>query len=90
MHFENSASYSRHYQAAQDCMCDTEHMFECPNPNNIMDGSMVMDDDYNTFFQQPLKVTKLFVIYRYLIYLSDIATFADIMRLTQLSYIQML
>jgi Neuroendocrine protein 7B2 precursor (Secretogranin V) len=31
--FENSASFSREYQAAQECMCDSEHMFECPtNP----------------------------------------------------------
>lgn len=27
--FENSAGFSRDYQALQDCMCDTEHMFEC-------------------------------------------------------------
>ena len=24
--FENTAAFSREYQAAQDCMCDTEHM----------------------------------------------------------------
>jgi hypothetical protein len=28
--FENTASFSREYQASQECMCDTEHMFECP------------------------------------------------------------
>lgn len=28
--FENTASFSREYQSAQECMCDTEHMFECP------------------------------------------------------------
>ncbi|CAL4184055.1 unnamed protein product [Meganyctiphanes norvegica] len=28
--FENSAGFSRDYQAMQDCMCDNEHMFECP------------------------------------------------------------
>lgn len=34
MDFENSASFSREYQSAQECMCDTEHMFECPaNPS---------------------------------------------------------
>lgn len=27
--FENSAGFSRDYQGLQDCMCDTEHMFEC-------------------------------------------------------------
>lgn len=28
--FENTAAFSRKYQAAQECMCDTEHMFHCP------------------------------------------------------------
>ena len=28
--FENTASFSREYQSAQECMCDSEHMFECP------------------------------------------------------------
>lgn len=28
--FENSASFSREYQSTQECMCDTEHMFDCP------------------------------------------------------------
>jgi Neuroendocrine protein 7B2 precursor (Secretogranin V) len=28
--FENTASFSLEYQASQECMCDTEHMFECP------------------------------------------------------------
>nr|CAG4650476.1 EOG090X0DEG [Sida crystallina] len=28
--FENTATFSREYQASQDCMCDTEHMFDCP------------------------------------------------------------
>jgi len=31
--FENSAEFSRAYQAKQDCMCDEEHMFTCP-PNH--------------------------------------------------------
>lgn len=31
--FENTASFSREYQAAQECMCDSEHMFECPAAN---------------------------------------------------------
>ncbi|XP_068218776.1 neuroendocrine protein 7B2 [Palaemon carinicauda] len=29
--FENTAGFSREYQGRQDCMCDTEHMFECPD-----------------------------------------------------------
>merc|ERR1711874_193230 len=28
--FENKADFSQKYQAAQNCMCDTEHMFSCP------------------------------------------------------------
>ncbi|XP_045617008.1 neuroendocrine protein 7B2 [Procambarus clarkii] len=27
--FDNTAGFSRDYQSLQDCMCDTEHMFEC-------------------------------------------------------------
>ncbi|XP_023294881.2 uncharacterized protein LOC111677904 [Lucilia cuprina] len=27
--FENTALFSREYQAAQDCTCDSEHMFDC-------------------------------------------------------------
>lgn len=28
--FENTAAFSRDFQSAQDCMCDTEHMLHCP------------------------------------------------------------
>ncbi|RWS32022.1 neuroendocrine protein 7B2 precursor-like protein [Leptotrombidium deliense] len=28
--FENTAAYSREYQSSQQCMCDNEHMFDCP------------------------------------------------------------
>lgn len=31
--FENTASFSREYQAGQDCMCDSEHMFDCSSRN---------------------------------------------------------
>lgn len=41
--FENTATYSRRYQASQDCMCDTEHMFECPGSNDIDDDEESMD-----------------------------------------------
>ncbi|KHJ96607.1 neuroendocrine protein 7B2 precursor [Oesophagostomum dentatum] len=27
--FENSAEFSRNYQAQQHCICDQEHMFNC-------------------------------------------------------------
>lgn len=35
--FENTAAFSREYQAAQDCMCDSEHMFNCGAPDNQSD-----------------------------------------------------
>merc|ERR1712179_556975 len=28
--FENNSEFSQKYQASQNCMCDTEHMFSCP------------------------------------------------------------
>jgi hypothetical protein len=58
--FENTASYSRRYQAAQDCMCDTEHMFECPNPSpdDSMDDAMdsFNDLEFNRFLQHTMQV----------------------------------
>lgn len=38
--FENSAAFSRAYQASQDCMCDTEHMFDCPSSRDSDDSAM--------------------------------------------------
>jgi hypothetical protein len=29
--FENTAVFSREFQSAQECMCDSEHMFDCPS-----------------------------------------------------------
>ncbi|MFH4983478.1 hypothetical protein AB6A40_010187 [Gnathostoma spinigerum] len=28
--FDNTAAFSRDYQQAQECICDQEHMFDCP------------------------------------------------------------
>ena len=28
--FENTSEFSRNYQARQNCLCDSEHMFNCP------------------------------------------------------------
>merc|ERR1712110_1356111 len=33
--FDNEAEFSRNYQAAQSCMCDSEHMFTCPQDNSF-------------------------------------------------------
>lgn len=55
--FENTAAYSRSYQAMQDCMCDTEHMFDCPSVNNPMEDPMdVARVDFGRFLQQSLKM----------------------------------
>lgn len=51
--FENTATFSRNYQALQDCMCDTEHMFDCPSAGNpLVDDQM----DFSRLLQQSLKV----------------------------------
>ena len=31
--FENSSEFSRGFQSRQKCICDTEHMFDCPDEN---------------------------------------------------------
>lgn len=41
--FENTSEFSRIYQARQKCICDTEHMFNCPENN--MNGGNDDDDD---------------------------------------------
>lgn len=47
--FENTAAFSREYQAQQDCMCDSEHMFDCAtNRNNNNDMS---DSDFDRLVQ---------------------------------------
>ncbi|KAL3265537.1 hypothetical protein HHI36_009742 [Cryptolaemus montrouzieri] len=46
-HFENTAAFSRRFQEEQDCMCDTEHMFDCPdNTDPFLDDPM---DSFNDF-----------------------------------------
>lgn len=32
--FENTAQFSKSYQASQECMCDSEHMFNCMGNSN--------------------------------------------------------
>lgn len=36
--FDNTAIYSREFQAAQDCTCDNEHMFDCADQENGAGG----------------------------------------------------
>ncbi|XP_015182892.1 PREDICTED: uncharacterized protein LOC107069795 [Polistes dominula] len=59
--FENTATFSRHYQSLQDCMCDTEHMADCPSNSNGLPGMRISNSDFaqiveefreeNPFFQ---------------------------------------
>lgn len=57
--FENTASFSRRYQASQDCMCDSEHMFDCPNPAEAPPDDAVddlNDLEFNQFLQHTMQV----------------------------------
>lgn len=47
--FENTASFSREYQAAQECMCDAEHMFECSNGQDSSDNG---EQNFQKFLAQ--------------------------------------
>lgn len=46
--FENTASFSRDYQGSQDCMCDREHMFDCPGQDQS-ESNRQMDSDLENF-----------------------------------------
>jgi len=37
--FENTSEFSRRYQSTQNCICDTEHMFNCPSQSSSSDDS---------------------------------------------------
>lgn len=49
MDFENTAAFSRDYQAAQECMCDGEHMFDCPEPKDSNQSNRQMNSDLESF-----------------------------------------
>lgn len=51
MDFENTASFSRGYQGSQECMCDAEHMFECPNQEENQ-RSRQMNSDIESFLSK--------------------------------------
>lgn len=42
--FENTSEFSRRYQSTQNCICDTEHMFNCPSQSSNGDA----DDDQSS------------------------------------------
>ncbi|XP_054260879.1 neuroendocrine protein 7B2 [Macrosteles quadrilineatus] len=48
--FENTAAFSREYQSAQDCMCDSEHMFDCSNHDQ--QNSELSESELDQFVQQ--------------------------------------
>lgn len=47
--FENTAAFSRDYQAAQECMCDGEHMFDCPGPKENPKAGRPITSDLESF-----------------------------------------
>lgn len=49
MDFENTAAFSRDYQESQECMCDSEHMFDCARSNTGTKHSVDMDELVRTF-----------------------------------------
>lgn len=42
--FENTAAFSREYQESQECMCDSEHMFDCGRSNTGTKHSVDVDE----------------------------------------------
>ncbi|KOB76269.1 Neuroendocrine protein 7b2 [Operophtera brumata] len=45
--FENTAAFSREYQLSQRCMCDGEHMFNCP-PESPSDMDLRFPDHHKS------------------------------------------
>lgn len=50
--FENTATFSRHYQSIQDCMCDTEHMADCPSTTNEIPGMRISNSDFDRIVEE--------------------------------------
>ncbi|XP_034183507.1 secretogranin_V domain-containing protein 7B2 [Osmia lignaria lignaria] len=53
--FENTAAFSRDYQSAQDCMCDTEHMMNCPvdsTNSNSLPSMHIPNANFNQIVDQ--------------------------------------
>ncbi|XP_030374778.1 uncharacterized protein LOC115624294 [Scaptodrosophila lebanonensis] len=47
--FENTAIFSREFQAAQDCTCDSEHMFDCADQESSASSNSDMDSAVEKF-----------------------------------------
>ncbi|XP_076634284.1 secretogranin_V domain-containing protein 7B2 [Colletes latitarsis] len=55
LNFENTATFSRDYQSAQDCMCDTEHMLDCPvdsGNSNSLPSMHIPSSNFNQIVDQ--------------------------------------
>lgn len=50
--FDNTAIFSREYQASQECMCDSEHMFDCPSTDESRNSNDVTSDIEKFLVQQ--------------------------------------
>lgn len=60
LNFENTAAFSRDYQASQDCMCDGEHMFDCPSSNNENLTNRQLTSGLESFLARQFNVAKKF------------------------------
>ncbi|XP_003690692.1 uncharacterized protein LOC100863203 isoform X1 [Apis florea] len=55
VNFENTAAFSRDYQSAQDCMCDTEHMLDCSvdsTNSNSLPNMHISNSNFNQIVDQ--------------------------------------
>ncbi|XP_008545648.1 neuroendocrine protein 7B2 [Microplitis demolitor] len=50
--FENTAAFSRDFQASQDCMCDSEHMLDCLNNSNDNNQAAMSGKIANSEFEK--------------------------------------
>ncbi len=49
--FENTSEFSRRFQATQNCICDTEHMFNCPEDSARRTQNDIDTAVSSSFFQ---------------------------------------
>jgi hypothetical protein len=66
--FENTAGFSRQFQASQDCMCDSEHMFDCPatsgrDLHSPGTGNDLTDTDLDRIMEQIQVITFIHIIH---------------------------
>lgn len=72
--FENTSAFSRDYQAAQECMCDHEHMFNCP-PKDTNDNGGALDFDSDVKMLLSKQIELLSQQHKNLVAQSDINPF---------------